>query len=94
MNVVATVFKWWAVTTAAPPFLKFMFVAVGAALSKQPDDATSRVVESWVDLVVAVVIPWWLNPLTFLASLPGMLGGLLALVFIFLLLKTGHLSPE
>lgn len=93
MNVLATAFKWWAITTAAPPFLKFMFVAVGAMLKNQPD-ATSRVVESWADLFVAVVIPWWLNPLAFLASLPGLLGGLLTLLFIFLLLKTGHLSPE
>ncbi|MBI4339810.1 MAG: hypothetical protein HY680_07635 [Chloroflexi bacterium] len=93
MNWAAIVFKWWTITTVAPPFLKFMFVALGAMLSSQPD-AVDRVVESWADLFVAVIIPWWLNPLAFLASLPGLLGGLLALAFIILLLKTGHLSPE
>lgn len=93
MNWAATVFKWWAIKTVAPPFLKFMFVALGAMVSSQPD-AVERVVESWADLFVAVIIPWWLNPLAFLASLPGLLGELLALVFIILLLKTGHLSPE
>lgn len=93
MNWVATVFKWWAITTAAPAFLKFLFIYAGALLSKQPD-AIARVTQSGADLIVAVIVPWWLDPLAFLASLPGLLGALATLSLVFLLFKTGNLSAE
>jgi hypothetical protein len=70
-----------------PGLIGITFWAVNTASNPSPEN-----IQAGVEKTAESAIPWWLGVLNWLAGLPGLIGGLLVIAFMFFLKWIGEIK--